>query len=56
MGERTVESIDEVFTKKERALAGVTGYELLPYFVIALCTLMAVLFGVQKKIVEGRKA
>ena len=24
MGERTVESIDEVFTKKERALAGVT--------------------------------
>ena len=38
------------------ALAGMTGYELLPYFVIALCALMAVLFGVQKKIVEGRKA
>ena len=38
------------------ALAGMTGYELLPYFVFALCALMAALFGVQKKIVEGRKA
>lgn len=38
------------------ALAGMTGYELLPYFVFALCALMAVLFGVQKKIVESRKA
>ena len=38
------------------ALAGMTGYELLPYFVFALCALMAALFGVQKKIVEGRRA
>ena len=37
-------------------LPSIFGYELLPYFVITLCALMAVLFGVQKKIVEGRKA
>lgn len=34
------------------ALAGVGGYGLLPYFAISICVLMAVLFGIQKKIVE----
>lgn len=34
------------------ALAGVDGYGLLPYFAISICVLMAVLFGIQKKIVE----
>ena len=34
------------------ALAGVDGYDLLPYFAISICVLMTVLFGIQKKIVE----
>lgn len=36
------------------ALAGVGGYGLLPYFAISICVLMAVLFGIQKKIVETK--
>ena len=36
------------------ALAGVGGYGLLPYFAMGICALMAVLFGVQKKIVETK--
>lgn len=36
------------------ALAGVGGYGLLPYFAISICVLMAVLFGMQKKIVETK--
>ena len=36
------------------ALAGVGGYGLLPYFAMGICVLMAVLFGVQKKIVETK--
>lgn len=36
------------------ALAGVDGYGLLPYFAISICVLMAVLFGIQKKIVETK--
>ena len=36
------------------ALAGVGGYGLLPYFAIGICLLMAVLFGIQKKIVETK--
>lgn len=36
------------------ALAGVGGYGLLPYFVIGICALMTVLFGIQKKIVETK--
>lgn len=36
------------------ALAGVGGYGLLPYFAIGICVLMAVLFGIQKKIVETK--
>lgn len=36
------------------ALAGVGGYGLLPYFAMGICILMAVLFGVQKKIVETK--
>ena len=36
------------------ALAGVDGYGLLPYFAISICVLMAVLFGMQKKIVETK--
>ena len=36
------------------ALAGVGGYGLLPYFAISICVLMAVLFGMQKKVVETK--
>ena len=36
------------------ALAGVGGYSLLPYFAISICVLMAMLFGMQKKIVETK--
>ena len=36
------------------ALAGVGGYGLLPYFAMGICILMAVLFGVQKKIIETK--
>lgn len=36
------------------ALAGAGGYGLLPYFAISICVLMAVLFGMQKKIVETK--
>lgn len=36
------------------ALAGVDGYDLLPYFAISICVLMTVLFGIQKKIVETK--
>ena len=36
------------------ALAGVGGYGLLPYFAISICVLMAVLFGMQKKIIETK--
>ena len=36
------------------ALAGAGGYGLLPYFAISICVLMAVLFGIQKKIVETK--
>lgn len=36
------------------ALAGVGGYEWMPYFAMGICAMMAVLFNIQKKIVETK--
>ena len=36
------------------ALAGVGGYGWMPYFAMGICAMMAVLFNIQKKIVETK--
>ena len=36
------------------AMAGVGGYEWMPYFAMGICAMMAVLFNIQKKIVETK--
>lgn len=36
------------------ALTGVGGYEWMPYFAMGICAMMAVLFNIQKKIVETK--